>query len=292
MLRFLAVAAVLALTAPAGADGAHDTRDRAHPALDAGLDGAHAAPASDADRAASADPAPARAKPRTKRTPRARTRRHRRHFHPPSFDVTATAAWHYGQLSKEACEAEATARGIPFTSEPTRGVMAGVRLTGPIKGVTFKTRLSEDQRRDTPWEIADCRLVLALDDFADVLAAHDIVEVRHYSMHREAPKSWPPGKIGSQHHGGMAIDAAIFVTRDGTKLDVLKDWHGRIGAATCGPKARPRTPTDHALALRAILCETAAKRIFNVILTPNHNRAHRNHFHLDVTAGAKWFIVD
>jgi hypothetical protein len=29
-----------------------------------------------------------------------------------------------------------------------------------------------------------------------------------------------------------------------------------------------------------------------VILTPNHNRPHRNHFHLDVTPGAKWFIVD
>lgn len=35
-----------------------------------------------------------------------------------------------------------------------------------------------------------------------------------------------------------------------------------------------------------------AARLFTVVLTPNHNRAHKNHFHLDLTAGVKWFIVD
>ena len=104
--------------------------------------------------------------------------------------------------------------------------------------------------------------------------------------------SWPAGKVGSQHFGGMAIDAAIFTTSDGTRIDVNDDWFGRIGAKTCGPDARPRRKTEKSVALRAILCETAAKRIFNVILTPNHNRAHRNHFHLDVTPGAKWFVID
>jgi len=215
-----------------------------------------------------------------------------RHAQAPNFDVTVTNAWKYGQLTAEECAAEVKARNIPFTSEPTEGVMAGGRLTGPIKGVTFKTRLSDEQRATTPWEVLDCRLALALDDFADVLVAHDIVEVRHYSMHRETPKSWPAGKVGSQHFGGMAIDAAIFTTKDGTKMDVDKDFFGRIGAKTCGPDARPRQKTEKSVALREILCETAAKRIFNVILTPNHNRAHHNHFHLDVTAGAKWFIID
>jgi len=27
------------------------------------------------------------------------------------------------------------------------------------------------------------------------------------------------------------------------------------------------------------------------VLTPDFNRAHRNHFHLEVTAGVKWFMV-
>ena len=263
----MVVAAVsLALTSPVSADGP---------------------PPDDNPQAQTSDikPAPTKKKKRKKRASR-------RRFQPPSFDVAGTNAWKYGQMTAEECEAEAKARNIPFTTEATHGVMAGVRLTGPIKGVTFKTRLSDEQRESTPWEIADCRLVLALDDFADVLVAHDIVEVRHYSMHRVAPKSWPANKVGSQHFGGLAIDAAIFTTKDGVKMDVNDDFFGRIGAKTCGPDGVPRKKTEKSVALRAILCETAAKRIFNVILTPNHNRPHRNHFHLDVTPGAKWFIVD
>ena len=210
----------------------------------------------------------------------------------PTFDVTQTNAWKYGEMTPDECAAEVKTRNLPFTPEPTHGVLAGGRLTGPIDGITFRTRLSDEKRATSTWEIADCRLVLALDDFADVLVAHDIVEVRHYSMHRVAPSSWPPERVGSQHFGALAIDAAIFTTKDGTKMDVNDDFFGRIGAKTCGPDARPRRKTEKSTALREILCETAAKRIFNVILTPNHNRAHRNHFHLDVTPGAKWFIVD
>lgn len=221
-----------------------------------------------------------------------RTTKQRRRVAIPAFDVTETAAFKYGQMTQEECEAELAARKIPFTSEPTLGVLAGVRLTGPISGVTFRTRLSDAKRATSTWEIADCRLVLALSDFAGVLVAHDIVEVRHYSMHRRAPDSWPAGKVGSQHFGAMAIDAAIFITKEGEKLDVLDDWSGRIGAKTCGPDARPIKKTAKSTLLREILCETVEKRIFNVILTPNHNRAHRNHFHLDVTPGAKWFVVD
>jgi len=263
--RSLAVAVALALAAPAGA----------------------APPPTDEPQAQLDD-----IKPSPPKKKKSKKQRRRRRVQPPSFDVTQTAAWKYGQMTQAECEAEAKARNIPFTSEPTHGVMAGVRLTGAIKGVTYRTRLSDEKRATTPWEIADCRLLLALDDFADVLVAHDIVEVRHYSMHRVAPKSWPEGKVGSQHYGGLAIDAAIFITSDGTKLDVVDDFFGRIGAKTCGPGARPRKKTEKSVTLRAILCETAAKRIFNVILTPNHNRAHRNHYHLDVTPGAKWFIVD
>ena len=198
----------------------------------------------------------------------------------------------YGAMSRDDCEAELTKREIPFERTTAKGVLAPVRIKGPLRGVQYRTNQKLAQRETTIWEIADCRLVLAMDDFAQILAQHDIVEVRHYSMYRLAPKSWAAGRIGSQHHGALAIDAAIFLTKDGTKIDVLDDWHGRIGAKTCGPDAKPRRKTEKSTKLRAILCDVAAKRIFNVILTPNHNRAHRNHFHLDVTPGAKWFVVD
>lgn len=201
-------------------------------------------------------------------------------------------AQRYARLDRDACEAELGRRGIRFERvDEARGVLAPVRLQGPLHGVTFTTGMSAARRATSPWEIADCRLVLALDDFAAQLAAHDIVKVVHYSMYRPPSSRWPEGRLASRHPGGLAIDAAVFIKRDGSRLDVLKDFHGRIGAHTCGPGTGPRPATPQALELRRIACDAAAAHIFNVELTPDYNWKHRNHFHLEVAAGVRWFFV-
>src|SRR5262245_21754317 len=118
-------------------------------------------------------------------------------------------------MSQTDCEAELTKRGIPFHRETARGVLAPVRLDGPLHGVQFRTNLTDEQRSTTPWEIADCRLVLALDDFAAILEQHKIVQVRHYSMYRVPPKRWADDRIGSRHHGALALDAARIIRSAG-----------------------------------------------------------------------------
>ena len=205
-------------------------------------------------------------------------------------DPTATPAYRYGNLQPATCIHELRQREIPFALEaPSLGVLAPVRITGPIRGITFRTNQPAELRATSRWEIADCRLVLALDDFAQILVRHDIVEVRHYSMWRP-PRSWPEGKLALQHAGAVAIDTGRFLGRDGGVLDVDDDFHGRIGAKTCGDGARPRKVTPASTKLRAILCETVDAGIFNIVLTPNFNRPHKNHFHLEIT-GATWFLV-
>ena len=154
----------------------------------------------------------------------------------------------------------------------------------------FRSDASEKNRATSPYEIVDCRLVLALDDFAQILARHDIVEVRHYSMYRP-PKPAVDGEIGKRHSGALAIDAGRFYDRWGGELDVNRDFHGAIGDKTCGDDAAPHPATEAALQLRAILCEAVDARLFNVVLTPNYNRPHKNHFHLEITAGVTWFLV-
>lgn len=211
------------------------------------------------------------------------------HITSPS-DAQTTPAVRYAELSQAECEAELVSRKIEFVRETGHAVLAPVRLTGPLHGVVFRTDAKDKDRPTSPYEIADCRLVLALDDFAEILRSHDIVEVRHYSMYRP-PRSWPDGKIGTRHDGALAIDAGRFIDKSGVTLDVDRDFHGAIGAATCGGGAAPKPATPAALTLRAILCEAVAHRLFNVVLTPNYNRPHHNHFHLEVTAGVAWFLV-
>jgi hypothetical protein len=182
-------------------------------------------------------------------------------------------------------------RRLPFDRvDGARGVLAPVRLTGPLHGVTYRTDLPAGRRTSTPWEIVDCRLALALDDFAAQLAAHDIVEVVHFSAYRPPPARWPSGRIASRHPGALAIDAATFVKRQGQTLAVERDFHGRIGSPTCGPSASPRPATPEALELRRILCDATDARLFNVALTPDFNFAHHNHFHLEIAPRVGFYL--
>ena len=210
----------------------------------------------------------------------------------PMFLGGEAPALRYGKLEPSACEAELTRRAVPFVLvDGARGVLAPVRLTGPLHGVTFHTGLPKAERATSPWEIVDCRLALALDDFAAQLSLHDVAQVIHFSVYRPPVTSWPTGKLASRHPGALAIDAGSFVKKDGTTLEVERDFHGHIGALTCGTGAHPDQATPQAIELRHILCDAADSRLFNVMLTPDYNRPHRNHFHLEVTAGVKWFVV-
>jgi hypothetical protein len=207
-------------------------------------------------------------------------------------DSTTTPAYRYAGLDRTECEAELQRRGVPWLRVPeARGVLAPVRLTGPLHGVAIHSVLPSKQRAAAPIEILDCRLVLALDDFAHILERYDVVELVHMSAYRPPSRKWPDGRIGRRHDGALAIDAGRFVRRDGSTLDVEKDFHGRIGAKTCGPDAGPSPATPEAVALRGIVCEAAEARLFHVELTPDYNWQHRNHLHLEVTAHVRWFLV-
>jgi hypothetical protein len=208
------------------------------------------------------------------------------------YRLAMAPAQRYAHLDRTECEDELTQRGIAFRRvDSARGVLMPERLDGPLHGVTYRSELAPAARAVSPLEIVDCRLVLALDDFAAQLAAHDVVEVIHFSIYRPPPARWPLGRVASRHPGGLAIDAESFVKRDGTKLDVLRDFHGRIGARTCGAGTGPNPATPEGLELRRIVCDAVDAKLFNVALTPDFNWPHRNHFHLEVTADARWFYL-
>ena len=69
----------------------------------------------------------------------------------------------------------------------------------------------------------------------------------------------------SEHAKGQAIDVGGFELADGTMISVKKDWRG----------AGKRSEFLQEVARAS--CE-----YFNVVLTPNHNRLHNDHLHLDI----------
>jgi hypothetical protein len=198
----------------------------------------------------------------------------------------------YAAMDSPACLNELGKRNIPCVrASPLGDVVTPVRLKGPLHGISIHTSLAPSERDKSPMEVFDCRLVLALDDFSGLLATHDVVEVITFGAYRARNQNGCTAKYaGLQHCGGLALDIASFKKRDGTTLVVDKDFNGKIGWSTCaGGSPKPSTPG--ALELWSYVCDSASRAIFNVVLTPNHNLEHHNHFHVEVTPDAEWMLI-
>ena len=190
----------------------------------------------------------------------------------------------YASLDRDACEAELGKRAIAFTrAEETAGVRAPVRIVGRMHGVAVHSPLPPAQRAKSRADLIDCRLALSLDDFAAMLAPRGIVEVIHQSAYRSKTEGGCTVKYpGEQHCAALAVDVASFGKKDGTRLVVERDFHGKIGSLTCSTEPAPNELWD-------IACTSAGKQ-FQVVLTPNWNAEHRNHFHLELTVH-EWVLA-
>lgn len=201
---------------------------------------------------------------------------------PPAPESAAhSIASRYAALSASACRKELVKRKL-ITEAVRRaapGISAPVRVSGSIRSVRLVV-----PGRKSPYGVLDCRLVLALDDFAKILEEHGVVEMRIDNFYR--PKAHLPGRpTPSQHASGLAADIVGFRLEDGRSLLVARDWHGVLGASACGPDSEPIDPTPETIALRNLVCEAARAGIFHHLLTPNFNAAHEDHLHADIKRG-------
>lgn len=241
------------------------------------------------------------AKPKTKsrphtaprRAPRQSPKRHRSDAtFPPN--VESTRGYTYAQMTRDMCLRELETRHLAATpsTQTYAGLDAPVRLTGKLNDVEFRTLFVGEDGGPSVYSLIDCRLVLALDDVSKTLHELGITEVQFSSAYRPPPKGTPEGSQGRRHSGGLAIDVHRFKSETLGWLSVEKDFHGRLGAKVCGPKAAPPAPaTPNALHLRKIVCSVAEAHLFQSILTPNYDRPHRNHIHFEVTQTVRWYIV-
>jgi len=231
----------------------------------------------------------AQAAPKKKRTA-VRHRAPSTHRGPaPALGPPGTRAARYGALTPAECLSELGRRGISFKSEAhALGVRIPVRLLGPVGGVVYRTDEPDAARRASPWEVFDCRLVLSLCDFGEILAKHEVVEARIFSAWRPPPKRWK-GSVGRRHQGGLAVDVRSFRKASGEELVILQHFEGRMGASVCESGREPSRPEGKELL--SIACGAAAAHLFNSILTPNYDVPHKNHFHLELTPDVGWFML-
>ncbi len=140
---------------------------------------------------------------------------------------------------------------------------------GPVSFVS----LSERHRRPL---IADCLLGRALVRSAPILARFGVRTARYSRSY--TPVAQMANKR-SAHQLGRAIDVHEFTLSDGSRLIVERDYPR--GNRDC-PAASAREPSSPGARLRAMVCALFEASVFDLVLTPNYNEQHRNHFHLEV----------
>ncbi len=118
-----------------------------------------------------------------------------------------------------------------------------------------------------------CELGLALSKMAKLLAENNVTDVIHSGTYNCRVISGT-SKL-SQHGLANALDVAALVTAAGDYFEVLSDWE-----FTDFPV------TEAGSFLKWFAEQMYIEWIFNIILTPNYNAAHADHFHLDLTPGS------
>lgn len=172
---------------------------------------------------------------------------------------------------------------LDYTVGPAReGVADPITVTLPLNGVAYRYSGNTTQRTTL---FGDCTLMKSLAEAAPIVRAHgvtEIVDIGIYNYRCIDQTKTPPNCSMSQHAYAKAIDLAAFVTGDGASYSVLNDWVIDGSGATC----EAATEGDKDTFLHQLICELKADDVWNIVLTPNYNDAHRNHFHVDLTAGS------
>ena len=177
-----------------------------------------------------------------------------------------------------ACYDLLTRLGVTYTrAGATRGVVDPVTVSMPLNGVNFRSSSFTAAARPL---FMDCRLAVALWHLTGALRTRwNVTDVAHYGIYNYRVIAGTTTL--SQHSYATAIDLANFRTADGTTHSVNNDFTMN-GQPTCPPRA---TSARDRL-LKEVACWMYDSRVFHIILTPNYNADHRDHFHCDLSPGA------
>ena len=191
----------------------------------------------------------------------------------------------FDPVGPTSCQKELTALGIGYTvaSNPKASpdghpnlicdIKDPIKVDGVMHGVSYRY----DTLGGTAKPIfSACALALALEKMALLLSANGVTDLLHWGVYNCRVVSGT-NKL-SQHGLAAAIDIRGLVFDDGVQITVLDDWEKDTDAPL----------TDAGQYLKWFVETLFADGVFNILLTPNYNAAHKDHFHLDLTPGSEF----
>ena len=164
-----------------------------------------------------------------------------------------------------ACYAALDRSKLKYRALPDRPPVNGCGLTGGVQMVRSQVAYSSGFRATCGVTAALYWYERELDRLARKTFGSGIARIEHLGTYACRDIAGQGTARRSQHATANAIDIAGFRLADGTSISVLNDWgtdsaRGRFLAAALGEGCR----------------------FFNTVLGPDYNKAHANHFHLDL----------
>ncbi len=172
--------------------------------------------------------------------------------------------------SGRSCLRELVRLSIPFKRAPkTRGVDTPVIVTGPIRGMKLTPMWGKRPA------LMDCIFALTFYRMAPVVLRSGVDELRYSSVY--SYRNVATTNVLSRHSYGLAIDVFEVRGPGNARANVKKDWVKAMGRpGRCIGPVRSRK----ARLLRGLVCNLEKSRIMSLIMTPDTDYAHRDHFHM------------
>jgi hypothetical protein len=194
-------------------------------------------------------------------------------------EATVDIAKAEAPTAPEGCRDDLKTGGVRFTPWPLRPsrMASGVVCEAP-EGVAI--RRGGAGLRFQPLARVNCAFALRLGRFEAVMQEEarsvfnspvaSIVHLGTYNCRKMA--AYPD--FVSEHSFANAIDIATFVLKNGSRVEVERDW----------VRAEQPAKTPAAQFLRRLTRRLYDEHVFSVVLTPSFDSHHKNHLHLDGAA--------
>ncbi|MCB9591893.1 MAG: extensin family protein [Sandaracinaceae bacterium] len=195
-----------------------------------------------------------------------------------SVTITVTAPADTG------CHATLDALGLDWAvAGASPGIADPVRVQPIINGVAFRYVSNTEPTA----MLMDCELAIRLYRLTELVIPYGIDEVIHIGIYNYRCIGGGDPDSGtctpSQHAYARAIDLHAFgLAGSDETYSTETDF---VITTRSDPCPIPFS-NDKDRVLKELACSMWSERVFEIVLTPNYNADHRNHFHVDMTAGS------
>jgi hypothetical protein len=169
---------------------------------------------------------------------------------------------------RDSCYDELETRHVGFRKTKKPGIAQAVEIAGTLGGVELA---------GLGPLVIDCSLAVSLDEAGRYMRALGITQATFasaYSRRNVRGTNRP-----SKHSYGLAIDVSGFSGPDLGALRVARDYEQGLGdAVDC--VGQPLTQAG--AVLKILQCQLVRSGLFQLVLSPDYDDAHHDHFHLEV----------